>query len=222
MFEIAGSCRMSVDSDINRPWNLNRIFGRTNLLEWIDAYGLMIMVAGAFAVLLVQPERGFIGAIGGLTFMYFWVYFFHRALHFLPTEGPLKYINTHWIFHHQPLKILDRRVELLLEAINDMAMSLTVLWLQGMTGIWLVPTSIILFYAIWYSSVHIVNYSILGSDVHRDHHRNVGTNFGPDVLDQLFGTSHTGIKEDLVPFSVNMVVAFLVVLSLKQWLQWRD
>jgi hypothetical protein len=222
MFEIAGSCRMSVDSDINRPWNLNRIFGRTNLLEWIDAYGLMIMVAGAFAVLLVQPERGFIGAIGGLTFMYFWVYFFHRALHFLPTEGPLKYINTHWIFHHQPLKILDRRVELLLEGINDMAMSLTVLWLQGMTGIWLVPTSIILFYAIWYSSVHIVNYSILGSDVHRDHHRNVGTNFGPDVLDQLFGTSHTGIKEDLVPFAVNMVVAFLVVLGLKQIIQWRD
>ncbi len=213
---------MSVDSDINRPWNLNRIFGRTNLLEWIDAYGLMIMVAGAFAVLLVQPERGFIGAIGGLTFMYFWVYFFHRALHFLPTEGPLKYINTHWIFHHQPLKILDRRVELLLEGINDMAMSLTVLWLQGMTGIWLVPTSIILFYAIWYSSVHIVNYSILGSDVHRDHHRNVGTNFGPDVLDQLFGTSHTGIKEDLVPFAVNMVVAFLVVLGLKQIIQWRD
>ena len=210
------------ESDMNQPWNLTRIFGRTNLLDWIDAYGLVILVAGAFAVLLVQPERGFVSAIGGLTIMYFWVYLFHRALHFLPTEGPLKYINTHWIFHHQPLKILDRRVELFLEAINDMAMSLTVLWLQGMTGVWLVPTSIILFYAIWYSSVHIVNYSIIGADVHRDHHRNVGTNFGPDVLDQLFGTSHTGVKEDLVPFAVNMVVAFLVVLSLKQFVQWRD
>ena len=213
---------MTSEAEVETPWDLGRIFGRRNLLDWIDAYGMIILAAGCFSILLVSPERSGFAAILGLSFMYFWVYFFHRCLHELPTEGPLRYINTHWIFHHQPLKILARWVELLLETINDSAMSLTVLWLQGMTGIWLVPTSVILFYAIWYTSVHIVNYSIIGSPVHKDHHKNVGTNFGPDVLDQLFGTSHTGVKEDLVPFCLNMILAFFIVYGLKQTFKWKD
>ena len=199
-----------------------RIFGKENLLDWIDAYGMTILAAGACAVVLTTPDRSISATIFGLSFMYFWVYFFHRALHYLPTEGPLRYLNTHWIFHHQPLKILDRRVELALEMINDLAMSLSVLWLQGMTNIWIVPTSVILFYAIWYTSVHIVNYSIIGSQVHRDHHKNVGTNFGPDVLDQLFGTNHESTKEDLIPLAPNMVIAFGIVFLLKQCINWVD
>lgn len=183
---------------------------------------MTILAAGACAVLLTTPDRTVVSAIFGLSFMYFWVYFFHRALHYLPTEGPLRYLNTHWIFHHQPLKILDRRVELALEMINDLLMSLTVLWLQGMLNIWIIPTSVILFYALWYTSVHIVNYSIIGSPVHRDHHKNVGTNFGPDVLDQLFGTNHMPTKEDLIPLAPNMVVAFGVVFLLKQCIKWVD
>jgi sterol desaturase/sphingolipid hydroxylase (fatty acid hydroxylase superfamily) len=201
---------------------LSHIFAKENILDWIDNYGMTILVAGAFAVLLSAPDRDMVSAIGGLSFMYFWVYFFHRALHFLPTEGPLRYLNTHWIFHHQPLKILDRRVELALEMINDLAMSLTVIFLQYFTGIWFVPISIVLFYAIWYTSVHIVNYSIIGSQVHKDHHKNVGTNFGPDVLDQLFGTNHEPTKEDLIPLAPNMVIAFGIVYLLKQCINWVD
>jgi sterol desaturase/sphingolipid hydroxylase (fatty acid hydroxylase superfamily) len=101
-------------------------------------------------------------------------------------------------------------------------MSLTVLWLQAMTSIWIVPTSVILFYAIWYTSVHIVNYSIIGSQVHKDHHKNVGTNFGPDVLDQLFGTNHEPVKEDLISLAPNMIIAFGVVFLLKQCIKWVD
>lgn len=201
---------------------MERIFGKENLLDWLDNYGIAILSAGAFSILLSSPERNICSAILGISIMYFWVYFFHRALHFLPTEGPFKYINTHWIFHHQPLKILDRRVELLLEAINDMSMSLTVMLLQYLTGLWIVPLSIILFYGIWYTSVHIVNYSIIGSQVHRDHHKNVGTNFGPDVIDQLFGTNHEPTKEDLIPLSVNAVIAFGLVFLFKECIQWID
>jgi len=198
------------------------MMSKESLQDWIDPYGITIIAASAFVILLVAPERSMVSAILGLSFMYFWVYFFHRALHFLPTEGPLKYINTHWIFHHQPLKILDRRVELALEMVNDLAMSLTVLWIQGMTGIWVVPTSVILFYAIWYTSVHIVNYSVIGSQIHRDHHKNVGTNFGPDVLDHAFGTNHESKKEDLIDLAPNMVITFGIVMLLKQTIKWVD
>ena len=203
----------------------SRIFGKDNLLDWVDNYGLTIMAAGACSILLTagsNPEHSLWHVIFGLSFMYFWVYFFHRALHYLPTEGPFRYLNTHWVFHHQPLKILDRRVELALEAANDLGMSLSVLWLQHMTGVRIVPTSVVLFYALWYTSVHIVNYSIIGSPVHRDHHKNVGTNFGPDVLDQLFGTNHEPYKEDLIPLAPNMVISFGVVTLLKQCFNWIE
>jgi len=199
---------------------MERIFGKDNLLDWLNHYGISILAAGAFAILLASPEAGIVETILGLSIMYFWVYFVHRALHFLPTEGPLKYINTHWIFHHQPLKLLPRSIELFLETINDMVMSLSVLAIQYITGIWIVPPSIILFYGIWYTSVHIVNYSIIGSQVHRDHHKNVGTNFGPDVIDQMFGTNHEPMKEDLIPLAPNMVIAFGIVFALKQCIHW--
>jgi sterol desaturase/sphingolipid hydroxylase (fatty acid hydroxylase superfamily) len=199
---------------------MDRIFGKENVLDWLNKYGISIVSAGAFAILLASPEAGIVQSILSLSIMYFWVYFVHRALHFLPTEGPLRYLNTHWIFHHQPLKLLPRSVELCLETINDMVMSLSVLAIQYITGIWLVPPSIILFYALWYTSVHIVNYSIIGSPVHRDHHKNVGTNFGPDVIDQMFGTNHEPTKEDLIPLSPNMVIAFAIVFALKQCVHW--
>jgi len=198
-----------------------RIFGKDNLLDGIRHYGFPILVAGAFSLLLC-PERHAVHVLLGITCMYFWIYWIHRALHWLPTEGPFRYINTHWIFHHQPLKILDRRVELALETVNDMAMSLCVAVLQYATGLWIVPFSIVLYHAFMYTSVHIVNYSILGSDTHRDHHKNVGTNFGPDAVDQLFGTNHTPNKEDMVPMMVNSLLAFGAVLCLKQYVDWKD
>jgi sterol desaturase/sphingolipid hydroxylase (fatty acid hydroxylase superfamily) len=201
---------------------MTHIFDKETMLDWINKYGIPMLVAGAFAVLLVSPEVGIVQAILGLSIMYFWVYFFHRALHFLPTEGPFKYINTHWIFHHQPLKILPRWLELCLEFLNDMAMSLIVMVIQKLAGINIVPTSIILFYALWFSSVHIVNYSIIGSQVHRDHHKNVGTNFGPDVIDHMFGTNHEPTREDLIPLSPNIIFAFGITFFLKQCINWID
>ena len=191
-------------------------FGKDNILDWLNKYAITILVGGAFAILLAAPEAGPFTAILGISIMYFWVYFVHRALHFLPTEGPFRFLNTHWIFHHQPLKILPRWLELCLETVNDLCMSLSFLVLQYITGVHIVPTSIILYYAIWYTSVHIVNYSIIGSPVHKDHHKNVGTNFGPDVVDHFFGTNHEPTKEDLIPLSPNMVFAFGFVFALKQ------
>lgn len=197
-------------------------FDKETILDWVNHYGVAILAAGAFSTLLTAPESGLFRTFIGLSIIYFWVYFVHRALHYLPTEGPFKYINTHWIFHHQPLKILPRWFELVLETINDMSMSLSFLLLQYMTGIWIVPVSIILFYGIWFTSVHIVNYSIIGSQVHRDHHKNVGTNFGPDVIDHMFGTNHEPTREDLIPLSPNIIFAFAATAGLKQCIHGID
>jgi len=199
---------------------MERIFGKENMLDWLQNYGLTIVIAGAFVVLLASPETGFVNAIFGLTIMYFWVYFVHRALHFLPREGPYRFINTHWIFHHETTKVLPRWLELVIETFNDLSMGLSFLLIQNLTGLKLVPPSIILFYTIWYTSVHIVNYSIIGSETHKDHHLNVDTNYGPDVIDQLFGTNHRPEKEDILNLVPNTLFSFAAVYLLKQRFNW--
>ena len=114
-----------------------------------------------FAIILSSPDRNLLQISGGITFMNFWAYFIHKGLHNLPREGFIGYINTHWLFHHQQTKLIDRRLELSLEFFTDLAMNLSILILQVFSGIWFVPLSVVLFYTLVYTSVHIINYSIL-------------------------------------------------------------
>lgn len=101
-------------------------------------------------------------------------------------------------------------------------MSFTVLVLQWLTGIWVVPISVILLYAFTYTSTHIINYSIFGSDIHRKHHQNMNTNYGPDTLDHMFGTSNDGKFEDLTPISLNAIGSFVIVYLLKEHFHWKN
>lgn len=192
------------------------------LLEIFDSTGITISVIFLCSVILASPERHWLSAGFGIGCMYFWVYLVHRGIHMLPKDGIYQYVNTHYIFHHQPQKLLDRRVELLLEMCTDLSMSFSVLAIQWLTGIWLVPISVILFYAFTYTSTHIINYSIIGSETHRNHHKNTDTNFGPDTLDHLFSTSYDDKYEDLTPISLNAIGAFVLTYALKQHFKWKN
>jgi len=174
------------------------------------------------SVLLAWPDRGIIQILFGLGFAHWWVYFIHRGLHDLPREGVFSTLNTHWMFHHQQTKLIDRRLELVLETFTDLGMNLSLGLLQWATGIWFVPFSVMLFFALTYTSTHIINYSIIGSDTHRAHHKNLDTNFGPDPMDHLFGTNDDTTHENLLPMSLNALGAFIVVYMLKQHYGWVD
>lgn len=192
------------------------------ILDIIDSTGITITVLFICAVLLVSPERYWLSAGFGIGFMYFWVYFVHRGIHAIPKDSIINQFNTHYLFHHQPEKLLDRRIELMFETITDLGMSLSVWFIQWLTGVWLIPLSVILLYAITYSSTHIFNYSIVGSETHRNHHKDTDTNYGPDTLDHLFSTSYDGKFEDLTPIALNAVCAFIVVYGLKYYFGWKD
>jgi hypothetical protein len=194
---------------------------RHTILNVIDSTAITISVIFVCSVILASPERHWLHAGIGIGIMYFWVYFVHRAIHGLPKDGIFQYINTHYIFHHQHNKLLDRRVELVLETLTDLGMSISLFVIQWLTGIWLVPISVILFYALTYTSTHIINYSIVGSETHRNHHKDSDTNYGPDTLDHLFGTSYDDKYEDLTPIALNAIGAFIVVYALKQQFNWK-
>jgi len=174
------------------------------------------------AVILCGADRNIIQILGGLAFAHWWVYFVHRGLHDLPRSGAFATLNTHWLFHHQQTKLIDRRLELLLETFTDLGMNLSLGLIQWLTGVWLVPFSVMLFFALTYTSTHIINYSIIGSDTHRAHHKNLDTNFGPDPMDHLFGTNDDETHENLLPMCVNAIGAFVVVYMLKQHYKWSD
>ena len=199
------------DTDKNKKYTVLSIL-RTNALT--------ILVLAAFSTLLT--EGSVIHAVFGIMVIYAWVYFIHRGLHLFPTSGPFAHFNPHVFFHHQHDKTIDRRLELAMESVNDMGMSLSLIAVQKLVGITLVPTSIIVFYGILYMSVHIFNYSVVGNPTHRNHHRNMYTNYGPDTLDHIFGTSFDGELEDLTPITLNAVVAVPLTLGLKAFFQWSD
>ena len=195
---------------------------RESVIKFIQATTLTSFTLLLFCMILSFPERQWYEAFIGLLIMYVWVYFVHRSLHELPLDSFLQSLNTHYLFHHQPNKVLDRKIELAIEMVNDFFMSFSVLILQWITGIWIVPISVILFYAFTYTSTHIINYSIIGSEIHRNHHRNMHTNFGPDTLDHMFGTSYDGTFEDLNPIALNAIGAFVLVYILKEHIQWKN
>jgi hypothetical protein len=191
------------------------------VLEFLSTNGLTIATILACAILVATPERSPLDAGFGILIIYAWVYGFHRFLHVFPPESPLSYMNPHIRFHHQHDKSLDRHVELAIEACSDLFLSFSLLLVQRFFGFPLVPTSVIVLYALLYTSTHIFNYSIIGSETHRKHHMDPTTNFGPDTFDQLFGTSYDGKMEDLAPIMMNAIVATVAVLGLKQIVHWQ-
>ena len=174
------------------------------------------------SIFLAYPDRNLIQITIGVMFVEFWIYFIHRLGHSFPKEGMLGMLNTHWQFHHQHHKLLDRRVELIIEMFTDLAMNFTLLGIQWLTGVWFVPLSIILYHALVYTSVHIINYSMIGSETHKKHHLNHDTNYGPDTMDHIFASSEDGELEDMTPILINAVVGFVIVLYLKNTYGWTD
>lgn len=174
------------------------------------------------SIFLAYPDRNLIQITIGVMFVEFWIYFIHRLGHSMPKDGVLGMLNTHWQFHHQHHKLLDRRVELIIEMFTDLAMNFTLLGIQWLTGVWFVPLSIILYHALAYTSVHIINYSMIGSETHKKHHLNHDTNYGPDTMDHIFASSEDGELEDMTPILINAVVGFVIVLYLKNTYGWTD
>jgi hypothetical protein len=197
-------------------WNNNRI------ILFIKRQTPAVLLIWLAAILIVYPDRDIFQIIFGVFFVQFWSYFVHRLGHEMPTDGIIGMFNTHWHFHHQPTKILPRGVELFIEGLTDVFLNFTLLIIQLVTGVMFVPFSIILLNAIIYTSIHIVNYSIIGSPTHKKHHLNHNTNFGPDTWDHIFSSSEDGEIEDLTHICFNTVVAFVVVLALKRHFGWID
>jgi sterol desaturase/sphingolipid hydroxylase (fatty acid hydroxylase superfamily) len=184
----------------------------------LNKYMLAALIIWVCSLALCSPETPWYQVTFGIAFMHIWVYWIHRCLHLIPTDGIIGFLNTHLRFHHQTDKPIGRELELFFELLIDLAMNLLLLLIQWSIGYYVVPVPVIVLFAISYTSVHLINYSIVGNQVHRRHHETFDKNFGPDVSDHLFGTNYNEDVEDISYLSLNAMWTSLVLYPLREQL----
>lgn len=87
--------------------------------------------------------------------------------------------------------------------------------LEMLTGVKVLNNYTILYFSLLYSTFHMINYHYLKIKTHSDHHEDISLNFGPDVMDVLFGTKKDNEEyEDMNHATVNNIGMLLVVVLL--------
>ena len=93
-------------------------------------------------------------------------------------------------------------------------------FIQKLLNIDFVPNIIIVYYALIYVSVHIINYSVFHlAKSHVIHHETTTEekktcNYGPDFADHLFGTNYDDNFENYNHIIPNILMAFLITYYL--------
>lgn len=202
------------------PPNTDTYTGLDNLEEGIINQFPTIVVYWLCCLFLSYPSYPWWQATAGIVFMYYWIHTIHRLLHEVPTTGPFGFLNTHMKYHHQPKesKPLPRWIELVLETLTDIWMNMLLFVLQAAIGIHFVPPIIILFFTLSYMSIHIVNYSIFGSETHKRHHLSINKNFGPDMVDHILGTNFDSTWEDTTHTIPNGLLVTGILVLIKDYL----
>jgi len=179
-------------------------------------YGLGFSFFIILAYVLKPPETSIFIVLITLICIPAWSYIMHRTLHNIDEWGILKEFNTHLTFHHAYDKPLPRSLELFLEMITDIfVINLSVIPFQLILGRTILSLSTILLYTLAYSSIHLFNYSIIGTKFHGLHHKTKDKNFTPDMFDHFFGTNYSEEREDLNPTVINLLGTTAVLYYFK-------
>ena len=187
------------------------------------AYFFHITIYALYGLILVYPERSWNSIFSGLTLMTLSYNILHRLLHQLPTDGIIGYLNVHIRIHHNKLEDIPRWLELVLEFLFEFLVTITIpVIISVLSNDWIIPFSIILYVALFFAFNHVLFYSILPSEVHGKHHKDVSINFIPDYLDHLFGTNADKTYEDMNQQIPLLLISALIVHFSKAYFQWKD
>lgn len=160
------------------------------------------------AVFFLSYENFFLGIITFYLILYL-SYNDHKNAH--------KIRNIYSIihcYHHENNNFFSHFIQILLE-ISLVGIFTPLYYIFG--TIFLNPW-ILIFFILFYSSVHNINYSYLHiNNVHKLHHEFYNTNIGPDILDIIFETKHHSEEtvENTNHYIPNIIISFLFVFFLK-------
>jgi len=180
-------------SDLSENINvINNI--KKNLLSWF-----LIIIT----VSIISYNNIFCGIF---TFFFFMIiaYLYHVITH---VHKNIFSIVHH--YHHENDNFFSHFIQIVLES----TMPYPVVIMSMLFDIHIFDPWIVLYFMLFYCSVHNVNYSIFKvNKVHSLHHKEVNVNFGPDVCDVIFGTKHH--SEDCVENTNHYIPNILVIMGI--------
>ena len=172
---------------------------KTNWFSWI---AIIIMI---FIISYKNITNGYFTFV----FFIFLSYFYHVYIH--------KEINIATIIHHYHHEN-DNLFSHLIQLILELSIPYPYMLLNYFFNINIFNTWIIVFFILFYSSIHNINYGFFKiNNVHKIHHKKIYYNFGPDICDVTFGTKHKSENnvENTNHYVPNVIVCGLIVLYIK-------
>jgi hypothetical protein len=173
---------------------------KKNIVSWL-LIGLTVSIISYPNILL---------GITTFFFFMFIAYFYHVVTH---VHKNIFSIVHH--YHHENDNLFSHFIQVVLE----LSIPYPFVMFSYLSDIPIFNPWIILYFMLFYCSVHNINYSIFKvNSVHRLHHKEVNVNFGPDICDILFGTKHS--SEDCVENTKHYIPNILIITGIVLILQY--
>uniref|UniRef100_A0A6C0EWH1 Fatty acid hydroxylase domain-containing protein n=1 Tax=viral metagenome TaxID=1070528 RepID=A0A6C0EWH1_9ZZZZ len=202
-----------IETSFKDLYKFLNIFFRPNLSENIKVINNLKENAPSWLLILVTISiisypNILLGVITFFVFLFI-AYFYHVLTH---VNKNIFSIVHH--YHHEHDNLFSHFIQIILE----LSIPYPFVMLSYFFGINILDPWIIVYFMLFYCSVHNINYSIFKvNGVHRLHHTEVNLNFGPDICDVMFGTKHS--SEDCVEntnhYIPNIIIITGIVLILK-------
>lgn len=77
--------------------------------------------------------------------------------------------------------------------------------------------AILFAWSILYTTIHNINYNIIKSKFHIQHHINENTNYGIDLMDIIIGSKYDDEYEKLNHASLNIIITLLSIILIKEY-----
>jgi hypothetical protein len=171
------------------------------------------------AIYLTMNKYSPLHAALSIGILFFYSYFIHMLFHLLPSV-----INVHMIFHHiKTDNVVKKYINLFIETFVNIGFFIIFYLLQKLLHFEYVPTILILFYGLLYTSVHIINYSIFHtSEKHVTHHitsdkPSSAKNYGPDFIDHVFGTNSDEEFKNYNHILPNILISFIITYHIYEY-----
>jgi len=149
--------------------------------------------------------------------VWFWCY----IMHYLSHCKNLECIGFIHLFHHDP-SYKDSTIFFIIEMFLDIFIygGFILIFIgeiiRKIFSIKLFNNYILFFWAILFSSYHIINLHYLNSPTHKDHHVHNGMlNYGPDWIDIICGTKLNNSEfEDFKSSIINSICTLVIIMIL--------
>lgn len=186
---------------------------REYIKKYINSYLLIIIFAYILSINLVYPKFSMLSIAIQTIAINLWVYLIHVLSHKLPNSV----LNYHIYSHHNKNLQLPRWLELIGEFFCDMSWFFLLAGIKYIFNISYLSYTLIFFVGLWYSSVHVINLSLIKSSEHITHHEEKNYNFGPPYHDMIFGTLKSDNNEIEIYQINNGIVIFLLFNMLSNY-----